>query len=105
MKKQKESKQNSTLKNSRIVLTAVGRQYPISRLEIPLYMLMNKEKHGIILEGQSRIKLAGCSAGERRLEKRWAGARGCACRSRREERRFAGAGRKLHAALRRREQP
>ena len=35
---------------------------------IPLYMLMNKEKHGIIMEGQSRIKLAGCSADLRFVE-------------------------------------
>lgn len=44
MKKQKEQKQNSTLKNIRIVLSAVGRQYPISRLEIPLYMLIEIAK-------------------------------------------------------------
>ena len=35
---------------------------------IPLYMLMNKEKHGIIMEGQSRITLKGCSAGLRLVE-------------------------------------
>ena len=44
MKKQKELKQNSTLKNIRIVLSAVGKQYPISRLEIPLYMLIEIAK-------------------------------------------------------------
>ncbi|MCR5137749.1 MAG: DUF4132 domain-containing protein [Oscillospiraceae bacterium] len=35
---------------------------------IPLYMLMNKEKHGITMEGQSQITLAGCSAGLRLVE-------------------------------------
>ena len=35
---------------------------------IPLYMLMNKEKHGIIMEGQSRITLKGCSAGLKLIE-------------------------------------
>ncbi|MBR0537412.1 MAG: DUF4132 domain-containing protein, partial [Clostridia bacterium] len=29
---------------------------------VPLYMLMNKEKHGIIMEGRSRITLKDCSA-------------------------------------------
>lgn len=35
---------------------------------IPLYMLMNKEKHGIIMERQSQITLADCSAGLRLVE-------------------------------------
>ena len=35
---------------------------------IPLYMLMNKEKHGILMEGQSRITLVGCSAGLKLIE-------------------------------------
>ena len=35
---------------------------------IPLYMLMNKEKHGIVMEGQSRITLKGCSAGLKLIE-------------------------------------
>ncbi len=35
---------------------------------VPLYMLMNKEKHGIVMEGQSRITLVGCSAGLRLVE-------------------------------------
>ncbi|MCR5137090.1 MAG: leucine-rich repeat protein [Oscillospiraceae bacterium] len=35
---------------------------------IPLYMLMNREKHGIVMEGQSRITLAGCSAGLKLVE-------------------------------------
>ena len=30
---------------------------------VPLYALMNKDKHGIIMEGQSRITLKDCSAG------------------------------------------
>ena len=30
---------------------------------VPLYALMNKDKHGIIMEGQSRIKMKDCSAG------------------------------------------
>ena len=29
---------------------------------VPLYMLMNKEKHGIIMEGRSKITLRDCSA-------------------------------------------
>ena len=35
---------------------------------IPLYMLMNKEKHGIIMEGQSQITLKDCTAGLRLVE-------------------------------------
>ena len=35
---------------------------------IPLYMLMNKEKHGIIMEGQSQLTLKDCSAGLRLVE-------------------------------------
>ena len=35
---------------------------------IPLYMLMNKEEHGIIMEGQSRITLKDCTAGLRLVE-------------------------------------
>ncbi len=35
---------------------------------VPLYMLMNKEKHGIVMEGQSQITLVGCSAGLRLVE-------------------------------------
>ena len=31
-------------------------------------MLMNKEKHGILMEGKSRITLAGCSAGLKLIE-------------------------------------
>jgi hypothetical protein len=35
---------------------------------IPLYMLMNKDKHGIIMEGRSQITLKGCSAGLKLIE-------------------------------------
>ena len=35
---------------------------------VPLYLLMNKDKHGIVMEGQSRIDLKGCSAGLRLVE-------------------------------------
>ena len=35
---------------------------------IPLHMLMNKEKHGIVMEGQSRITLIGCTAGLKLIE-------------------------------------
>ena len=35
---------------------------------IPLYMLMNKEKHGIIMEGKSEITLIDCSADLRFVE-------------------------------------
>ena len=35
---------------------------------VPLYLLMNKDKHGIVMEGQSRINLKGCSAGLKLVE-------------------------------------
>ena len=35
---------------------------------VPLYMLMNKEKHGIIMDGQSRVTLKGCTAGLKLIE-------------------------------------
>ena len=35
---------------------------------VPLYTLMNKEKHGIIMEGQGRITLKDCSAGLKLIE-------------------------------------
>ncbi len=35
---------------------------------IPLYMLMNKDKHGIIMEGQSQITLKDCTAGLKYIE-------------------------------------
>ena len=35
---------------------------------VPLYALMNKEKHGIVMEGQSRITLRDCSAGLKLIE-------------------------------------